>query len=57
MTAADQPEQPGPVLMSLRVSRDGGRTYGSVREFRTGDDLPPLDTLAWPPCQRPRHRT
>ncbi|MFE7620943.1 hypothetical protein [Streptomyces sp. NPDC057496] len=55
MTAAGQ--QPGPVLMSLRVSRDGGRTYGPVREFRRGDDLPPLESSTWPPCQCPRHRT
>lgn len=51
-----QPEQPVPVLMWMRVSRDEGRTYGPVLAVRSGDDLPPLNTSAWPPCRCPRHR-
>jgi hypothetical protein len=43
-------------LMTLRVSHDGGRTFGPVRVFRSGDHLPPLHSSQWPPCQCPRHR-
>lgn len=58
MSAAIWNEPPAPSLMTLRVSRDGGRTFGPVREIRADDrSLSPLDvTSAWPPCQCPRHR-
>lgn len=38
-------------LMTLRVSRDSGRTWEPERTVSTTDDLHPLITLAWPPCQ------
>ncbi|RZB17142.1 hypothetical protein StrepF001_20390 [Streptomyces sp. F001] len=41
-------------LMTMRVSRDSGRTWGSERAVFATDDLPPLLTSEWPPCQCPR---
>ena len=38
-------------LMTMRVSRDSGRTWEPERTVSTADDLQPLLTLAWPPCQ------
>lgn len=44
------------VAMTLRVSRDSGRTWGPLREYREID--PPADENPgrYPPCQCPRHR-
>ncbi|ADI10664.1 hypothetical protein SBI_07544 [Streptomyces bingchenggensis BCW-1] len=41
-------------MMTLRVSRDGGKTYGPTRVIRSTDPLRPLETSVWPPCQCPR---
>jgi hypothetical protein len=41
-------------LMTMRVSRDSGRTWEPERIVFGGDDLAPLVTSAWPPCQCPR---
>ena len=41
-------EQP---LMTLRVSRDSGQTWGSERAVLATDGLQPLITAAWPPCE------
>jgi hypothetical protein len=38
-------------LMTLRVSRDSGQTWGSEQAVFAADDLPPLMTNQWPPCQ------
>lgn len=38
-------------LMSLRVSRDSGRTWGAESVIRSNEPLAPLLTSAWPPCQ------
>lgn len=38
-------------LMTLRVSRDSGQTWGSERAVFATDDFPPLMTSQWPPCQ------
>ncbi|MCL7370422.1 hypothetical protein [Streptomyces ardesiacus] len=43
-------------LMTIRVSRDSGRTYGEQIEVTPDDWLPPLQADVWPPCQCPRHR-
>lgn len=44
-------------LMTLRVSRDGGRTWSPVREFWPDDcGFRPWDSQVWPPCACPRHR-
>lgn len=53
---SEPPEQP---LMTIRISRDNGRTWGPVREYREAEcPLPfPFSLSAWPPCQCPRHRT
>ncbi|PJF01628.1 hypothetical protein CUT44_02735 [Streptomyces carminius] len=40
--------------MTLRVSRDGGRTWGPVTVVRSGGGVPALDTMAYPPCACPR---
>jgi hypothetical protein len=38
-------------LMTLRVSHDSGQTWGSEQAVFATDDLPPLMTNAWPPCE------
>ncbi|ROQ81566.1 hypothetical protein EES39_12625 [Streptomyces sp. ADI92-24] len=38
-------------LMTMRVSRDSGRTWEPQKTMRGTDDLPPLLTSAWPPCE------
>lgn len=39
------------VRMTLRVSRDSGRTWGPLTEVRVGDDpVPPDNPGAFPPC-------
>lgn len=43
-------------LMTLRVSRDSGRTWGPKRTFRPRDVGSVDWTSCWPPCQCPRHR-
>jgi hypothetical protein len=50
--------KPEPItLMTMHVSRDSGRTWSPAVEIRSSDDLPPLMTSIWPPCECPRHRT
>lgn len=46
----------GPPRMTMRVSRDGGRTYGPQMEVRTGEVPVPMYTQQYPPCQCPQHR-
>jgi len=55
MTAPTSGDDGFPVL-TLRVSRDSGRTWGPERVVRTRDPLPPLLTSTWPPCMCPRCR-
>lgn len=38
-------------LMVMRVSRDSGQTWGPEQAVAATDDLPPLLTSAWPPCE------
>jgi hypothetical protein len=38
-------------LMTMRVSRNSGQTWGPERAVFTTDALPPLITTEWPPCQ------
>ena len=40
--------------MTMRVSRDGGRTWSRPVVVREGDHLPVLDSMTWPPCECPR---
>ncbi|MFG3223068.1 hypothetical protein [Streptomyces sp. NPDC048185] len=42
--------------MTIRVSRDGGRTYGELIEVEPVGFLPPVQIDQWPPCQCPKHR-
>lgn len=50
-------EPPDRPLMTMRVSRDGGRTWSPVREIRPDDcDLHPWEAIVWPPCACPLHR-
>lgn len=37
-------------VMTIRVSRDAGRSWGRQRRFRAGT---PLVTTTWPPCRCP----
>ncbi|MFE4660911.1 hypothetical protein ACFRFJ_29995 [Streptomyces hydrogenans] len=50
-----QPERPA---IWLRVSRDGGRSYGPQLTVWLTDDrqVPAVSPLVWPPCQCPQHR-
>lgn len=41
-------------LLTLRVSRDGGRTWGAPRAYRVTDRPAPLGSSVWPPCLCPR---
>ena len=50
MKEDDQP------LMTIRVSRDGGRTWSPTRRFLAGTAPPPLSSMAWPPCACARCR-
>jgi len=44
-------------IMTIRVSRDGGKTWGETKTFRSDGDLEPLPpTSSWPACQCPMHR-
>ena len=39
-------------LMTIRVSRDGGRTWTTTKRIREGDSTLGVDvTNAWPPCR------
>ncbi|MER6480924.1 hypothetical protein [Streptomyces filamentosus] len=42
--------------MTLRVSRDSGRTWGPRVEVPSDPKMTPLRTSVWPPCECPRHR-
>ncbi|GAA2134284.1 hypothetical protein GCM10009802_42830 [Streptomyces synnematoformans] len=52
-SAAPQPPR-DPPRMTLRVSRDNGRTFGRQKRYYTHDCDPPQLTHAFPPCQCPR---
>lgn len=43
--------------MSMRVSRDSGRTWDTEVVVISSDPLAPLLTSAWPPCQCSRCMT
>ncbi|WP_331452703.1 hypothetical protein [Streptomyces sp. SS162] len=47
----DQEEWP---VLTLRVSRDGGRTWGERTVVRVRDRLVPPHSSVWPPCACPR---
>lgn len=44
---------PGRPLLTLRVSRDGGRTWGARTVVHREADLTPLRSSVWPPCRCP----
>ncbi|CAL9294385.1 hypothetical protein [Streptomyces sp. NPDC095602] len=52
---APEPRDERP-LLTLRVSRDGGRTWGDRTVVHSRDRLAPLHTSVWPPCACPRCR-
>jgi hypothetical protein len=47
-------EEPARPLLTLRVSRDSGRTWEPERCFYTRDCDPPLLSGTYPPCECPR---
>ncbi|GAA2118403.1 hypothetical protein GCM10009802_20000 [Streptomyces synnematoformans] len=51
--ASGAPERP---LLTLRVSRDSGRTWGREKRYYNRDCLPPLLNGTMPPCECPRCR-
>ncbi|MFE1574638.1 hypothetical protein [Streptomyces fradiae] len=46
--------QEGWPVLTLRVSRDGGRTWGERTVVRVRDRLVPPHSSVWPPCACPR---
>jgi hypothetical protein len=47
----DEGQQPTDVpLLTLRVSRDSGQTWGAETVISSRDNLVPLLTSQWPPC-------
>jgi hypothetical protein len=54
-TPDTNPAEPRP-LMTIRVSRDSGRTYGPPTRVMPGDPVPPMAHMTWPPCRCPIHR-
>ncbi|MEE4594483.1 hypothetical protein V2J94_21790 [Streptomyces sp. DSM 41524] len=44
----------GRAMMTMRVSRDSGKTYGPMRVVKTTEPLRPIETSVWPPCRCPR---
>lgn len=44
------------MTMTVRVSRDSGRTFGSevIYPSTTEKPLTPMASTAWPPCECPR---
>ncbi|NUK94016.1 hypothetical protein HRW16_19695 [Streptomyces lunaelactis] len=44
--------------MTIRISRDNGRTYTDPIDVQADPNRPPSNAWAegWPPCQCPKHR-
>jgi hypothetical protein len=42
------------VLMTVRVSRDSGRTWGPTMAVRGSDPAADFNALHYPPCQCPQ---
>lgn len=49
-------KEPGSPLMTLRVSRDGGRSFGREKRFYPRDCEPPDLSGVMPPCKCSRCR-
>ncbi|WP_326797435.1 hypothetical protein OG946_20110 [Streptomyces sp. NBC_01808] len=49
-------KEPARPLLTLRVSRDSGRTWGAEKRFYDRDCTPPLLNGVYPPCRCPRCR-
>lgn len=44
-------------ILTIRVSRDGGKTWDEKKTYVVTDKLEPLQpTSSWPACQCPMHR-
>ncbi|MEW1868747.1 hypothetical protein AB0420_11425 [Streptomyces caelestis] len=56
MTEETEAKREPVTLMTIRVSRDSGKTWEPEKAYRSSDDLPALMTSAWPPCECWRHR-
>ncbi|WKU48398.1 hypothetical protein Q3V23_32420 [Streptomyces sp. VNUA116] len=55
MAGSREPTSDKAPLMTLRVSRDSGRTYEPTRAVRTGDPVVILENpVRYPPCECPR---
>lgn len=51
---AEAPSAPERLLLTLRVSRDSGRTYEPEKRFYSRDCEPSLLNGVMPPCECPR---
>ncbi|MFJ9662902.1 hypothetical protein ACIRPR_33745 [Streptomyces griseoflavus] len=54
MNAGTRPS--GASVLTIAVSRDGGRTYGPPSTLAAPHAWPPDPDTGWPPCRCPRHR-
>ncbi|MFJ8693600.1 exo-alpha-sialidase [Streptomyces roseolilacinus] len=52
--ATGGPADDGRPLLTLRVSRDGGRTWGERTTVHSRERLTPLHSSVRPPCACPR---
>ncbi|URM91065.1 hypothetical protein LUW75_14915 [Streptomyces sp. MRC013] len=50
------PDGEGRPVLTLRVSRDGGRTWGERTVVRSREKLAPPHSSVWPPCRCPKCR-
>lgn len=46
----------GRTLLTIRVSRDSGKTWEPERTYAPVDGMAALMSSTWPPCQCPIHR-
>ncbi|AZM46552.1 hypothetical protein DMB38_12660 [Streptomyces sp. WAC 06738] len=51
MANAEVQQQPDAPLLTLRVSRDSGRTFEPEKRFYSRDCEPPLLNGVMPPCE------
>ncbi|GHA21014.1 hypothetical protein GCM10010329_50570 [Streptomyces spiroverticillatus] len=54
MTSKRAQKKPDFTLLTIRVSRDSGKTWEPKREVRSSEKLAPLPIGAWPMCECPR---
>jgi hypothetical protein len=54
MTKKKSQKKPEYALLTMRVSRESGKTWQRKREVRSNEKLAPLPVGAWPMCECPQ---